>query len=114
MESRDLEDLIEKYFLGTTTPKEAKLVRKHLKCRKQHDVQHNTQFKDSTNATGFLLTLLALIGITTFAYLKLQDIKYTEFGSFQNPEIAYKECQKVLQELSENLNSSLETNTTKD
>ncbi|TDS57262.1 hypothetical protein [Myroides indicus] len=63
-----------------------------------------------------IFTLLTLIFATALYFyfigsdndktLTLQQ-NTKELGTFKNPEIAYEECQKILKDLSETINTSL-------
>ncbi len=63
-----------------------------------------------------ILTVAALIFATVLCFYFIgsdngttftsqQNIK--ELGTFKNPEIAYEECQKILKDLSQTINTSL-------
>ncbi|MCA4807488.1 hypothetical protein [Myroides odoratimimus] len=62
--------------------------------------------------------VLVLGAIMTFIYFPTKSdtkptLKQNEYGTFNNPEVAYKECQKLLIQLSNDLNKGIPTNKTK-
>ncbi|MDM1396456.1 hypothetical protein [Myroides odoratimimus] len=61
---------------------------------------------------------LVLGAIIAFIYFPAKTdtnptLKQNEYGTFTNPEVAYKECQKLLIQLSNDLNKGIPTNKTK-
>ncbi|WP_010254840.1 hypothetical protein [Myroides injenensis] len=73
--------------------------------------------KTNQNKKIFITVLIIGLGtLIAFTFSQKENEKSTtkdtinEYGSFSNPEIAYKECHKILKDLSLNLNQSLESN----
>lgn len=73
--------------------------------------------KTSQNKKIFITVLILGVGILiAFTFSRKENTKpttintFNEYGSFSNPEVAYKECHKILKDLSLNLNQSLESN----
>lgn len=110
MESEDLDALTQKYFSGKATKKEAKIVREHLKCDHKEGVKTNCETglptKKNNYRISFAITIIALIGIFSVILLNRPEQIKKDLGTFDEPETAFKECQKALKMISEQINSN--------
>ncbi|HEY0092166.1 MAG TPA: hypothetical protein VGB43_06735 [Flavobacterium sp.] len=128
MELHNIELLIEKYFQGETSIAEEKELKNYFSS---NDVaQHLAQYKPvfcffaaskELNSTKLIplqskkrnvawlslaASVVVMMGIGTFAYFNDQP---QDLGTYDDPEIAFRETQKALSLLSGNMNKGLET-----
>lgn len=135
MELANIEQLLEKYFEGeTTTAEEIQLkqyfsteqVAAHLEhykplfdyfaAEKEEQFKPTLSLKAKKRLTIARISLAAsvvfLIGTLTFLNYKptpSPQVAHTELGSFETPEEAFEETQKVLALLSEKVNIGMES-----
>ncbi len=135
MELANIEQLLEKYFEGeTTTAEEIQLkqyfsteqVAAHLEhykplfvyltAEKEEEFKPTLSLKTKKRLTVARISLAAsvvfLIGTFTFLNYKptpSPQVAHTELGSFETPEEAFEETQKVLALLSEKVNIGMES-----
>ena len=130
MALNNIEQLLEKYFEGETSIDEEQALKDyfnsenvapHLEMHKplfgyfsvaKNDVSNKTTSLQTTKryrivGIGIAASLLFAVGIVTF-WDKPSE-KQEELGSFEDPEIAFKETQKALAMLSENVNVGIQS-----
>ena len=130
MELNNIEQLLEKYFEGETSIAEelqlkeyfnSEHVASHLEVHKPLFSYFSQSKKDKMNFSSILpskkrkntiwfsvaASLLFAVGIITF-WDKPSE-KQDELGSFEDPEIAFRETQKALAMLSENVNVGIQS-----
>lgn len=71
--------------------------------------------KKTSIKTLFFFGILILGAVVTFIAIPTKNktsttVKQAEYGTYNNPEVAYKECQKLLTQLSTDLNKGLKSN----
>ncbi|MBC7523653.1 MAG: hypothetical protein H7239_04355 [Flavobacterium sp.] len=133
MELINIESLIEKYFQGETTSSEETELRTyfessnvatHLKHYKPVFMYFKQAKKEQFTAPIVLkpkkrkyvawlsavASVAILLGVGTFIYLDNKKVVHpSEFGTYDNPEIAMKETQKALALLSGHINTGIES-----
>lgn len=132
MESHKIETLLEKYFEGETTiAQETQLqeyfsspdVAQHLeqyrpmfgyfsKAREQQFEQTLPLQPRKRKAVAWLsvaASVVVLLGVGTFAYNNMQDSSSDELGTYDDPEIAFRETQKALDMLAGHVNTGVES-----
>lgn len=129
MELHNIELLLEKYFEGETSIAEEKALRDYFSTQDvaQHLKQYTPMFcyfshsKEQKSAKQVPLqskkrhvawlslaaSVVVMLGIGTFAYFN--DQPKDNLGTYNDPEIAFKETQKALSLLSGNVNKGLES-----
>ena len=133
MEFNKIEILIEKYFQGETSIAEEKELRSYFSS--QHVAPHLEQYKTIfgyfTQAKkqefakeipqitkkrnvmwlSVAASVVVLLGIATFYMINTNEpVNYqNELGTYESPEIAFKETQKALALLSSNVNVGMES-----
>ena len=130
MALNNIEQLLEKYFEGETSIDEEQALKDyfnsenvapHLEMHKplfgyfsvaKNDVSNKTTSLQTKKrfrivGIGIAASLLFAVGIVTF-WDKPSE-KQEELGSFEDPEIAFKETQKALAMLSENVNVGIQS-----
>lgn len=132
MESHKIESLLEKYFEGETTiAQENQLqeyfsspnVAQHLeqyrpvfgyfsKAREQQFEQTLPLQPRKRKAVAWLsvaASVVVLLGVGTFAYNNMQDSSSDELGTYDDPEVAFRETQKALDMLAGHVNTGVES-----
>lgn len=132
MESDKIEILLEKYFQGETNIAEEKELKDYFSSSDvaQHLEQYQSVFgyfataKEQKAAQTLVLfqnkkrkltwlsiaaSVVVLLGVGTFAYLNYQADDKEGLGSYDDPEVAYRETQKALSLLSTHVNSGVES-----
>jgi hypothetical protein len=131
MELNKIETLLEKYFEGQTSIDEERElgayfsssdVAQHLKQYQNlfnyfstsRSEESQKEFKIKTKKTKmFWLSVAAsasiLIGTGAIIYSNTTNNASNDLGTFDNPEVAFKETQKALQLLSKNVNVGIES-----
>lgn len=130
MALNNIEQLLEKYFEGATTIAEEQTLKDYFKSENiaAHLEIHKPLFgyfslakNEQANKTtalpakksftkvgiGIAASLLFAVGLVTFWDKPLD--KQEDLGSFEDPEIAFKETQKALAMLSENVNVGIKS-----
>lgn len=130
MALNNIEQLLEKYFEGETSIAEEQVLKEYFNTKNvaPHLEIHKPMFSyfseaktDKMNFTPILpskkrkntiwfsvaASLLFAVGIITF-WDKPSE-KQEELGSFEDPEIAFRETQKALAMLSENVNVGIQS-----
>lgn len=132
MEHTNIEILLEKYFEGETSIAEEKELTNYFSS--PNVAQHLEQYKSlfgyfsQTKKQAFLqeiplqtknkkvawlsiaASVVVLLGVGTFVYLNSnQAIQNKDLGTYNDPEIAFKETQKALAMLSTNVNVGIES-----
>ncbi len=132
MESNKIEILIEKYFQGETSLAEEKELRSYFSSPDvaPHLEQYKAMFGYFTEAKqqqftkeippvksnnkvmwiSIAASIVVLFGVVTFFTnnMALQESQ-NELGSYETPEEAFRETQKALALLSENVNTGMES-----
>ena len=132
MELIKVEILLEKYFQAETTIAEEKELRNYFSApnvaphlekykaifgfytqAKQQEFSQEIALKSKKNKTiwfSIAATIVLFLGIGVFFVMnRNMHIPQNELGSYDNPEIAFKETQKALALLSTNVNVGLES-----
>ncbi|WP_395058384.1 hypothetical protein [Flavobacterium sp.] len=133
MEFNKIEILIEKYFQGETSIAEEKELRSYFssqdvaphleqykamfgyftQSKKQEFVQEIPQITKKRNVMWLSVaaSVVVLLGVTTFLMINTNEPvnHQNELGTYENPEIAFKETQKALALLSSNVNVGIES-----
>lgn len=132
MESHKIETLLEKYFEGDTTiAQENQLqeyfsspnVAQHLeqyrpmfgyfsKAREQQFEQTLPLQPRKRKAVAWLsvaASVVVLLGVGTFAYNNMQNSSSDELGTYDDPEVAFRETQKALDMLAGHVNTGVES-----
>ena len=136
MELNKIELLLDKYFEGQTSIAEEKELTNYFSASDvaQHLEQYKPLFgyfeqakaqklapeislnitqkekKGNKNWIVVAASVVVLAGLSTFIYNTNRVTKVNQdLGSFNNPEIAFKETQKALQLLSQNVNVGIES-----
>ena len=132
MEFDKIEQLLEKYFDGETSITEenelknyfsSSDVAQHLEhykpmfgyfstAKEQHFEQHIplTAKKHKVAWISVAASVVVLLGAGTFAYFNYDTTsKSQDLGTYDNPEIAFRETQKALSMLSDNVNVGVES-----
>ena len=130
MELNNIEQLLEKYFEGETSVAEEQQLKEyfnsehvasHLEVHKPLFSYFSQSKKDKMNFSSILpskkriytlwigvaASLLFIVGIITF--WDKPSAKQEDLGSFEDPEIAFRETQKALAMLSENVNVGIQS-----
>jgi hypothetical protein len=130
MELNNIEQLLEKYFEGETSVAEEQQLKEyfnsehvasHLEVHKPLFSYFSQSNKDKMNFSpilpskkriytvwiGVAASLLFIVGIITF--WDKPSAKQEDLGSFEDPEIAFRETQKALAMLSENVNVGIQS-----
>lgn len=132
MESDKIEILLEKYFQGATSIAEEKELKNYFSSSDvaQHLEQYQSIFgyfataKEQKSEQPVVLfqqkkrqftwlsiaaSVVVLLGVGTFAYLNHQTKDQDSLGSYDDPEIAFRETQRALSLLSTHVNSGVES-----
>lgn len=126
MEFQKIENLVEKYFEGQTTIAEEKKLQTYFSESDvaQHLKQYQSIFrffeqerliessrkapsktrKQKVVWLSVAASVAVLLGVGVFLYQNENAQPNSELGSYENPEIAFRETQKALKLLSENIN----------
>lgn len=128
-----IENLLEKYFEAETSiaeENELKVyfsstdVAQHLQQYQSLFVHFNKAKEEQFTATipiktkkrkyvawlSVAASVTILFGIGTFMYMNnQQNATPSEFGTYEDPEVAFKETQKALAMISENVNTGIES-----
>jgi len=128
MELHNIELLLEKYFQAETSIAEENELKDYFSSVDvaQHLVQYTPMFCYFTHAKeqksskeiplqtnkrnvawlSIAASVVAMLGIGTFAYF---NDKTNDLGTYDNPEVAFRETQKALSLLSGNVNKGIES-----
>lgn len=133
MEFNKIEILIEKYFQGETSIAEEKELRSYFssqdvaphleqykamfgyftQSKKQEFVQEIPQITKKRNVMWLSVaaSVVVLLGVTTFFMINTNEPvnHQNELGTYDSPELAFKETQKALALLSSNVNVGIES-----
>lgn len=127
MELDKIEQLLEKYFDAQTSIEEEKELKKYFSSSDvaQHLQQYKPLFgytiqarqeqfsavlplKTNKRKSIFWISaaasVIVLLGVSLFTYNHYNQPKSNDLGTFDDPEIAYKETQKALAMISEHVN----------
>ena len=110
------EDELRAYFSSSDVPaslEEYKTIFSHLDIEKEPKLNQEIQL-NSRNQNWLWLSVAAsvivLLGIGVFGYISYYNVDQDEnLGTYDNPEVAFKETQKALSRLSTNLNTGFES-----
>lgn len=133
MEFNKIEILIEKYFQGETSIAEEKELRSYFssqdvaphleqykamfgyftQAKKQEFAQEIPQITKKRNVLWLSVaaSVVVLLGVATFFMINTNEPvnHQNELGTYESPEIAFKETQKALALLSSNVNVGIES-----
>ena len=110
------ENELRAYFTSSDVPSsldEYKPIFRHLDVEKEPKFNQETLLK-SRNRNWLWLSVMAtvvvLLGVGAFGYFNFDNPKQDEnLGTYDDPEVAFKETQKALSKLSTNLNTGFES-----
>jgi len=131
MELDKVEALLEKYFRGEMNLAEEKALKDYFSSRnvapslehyipmfgyfdeaKKETSRVSFKLKKKKNKTllwlGFVASVLVLLSVGFYTFTKSKE-GTNDLGTFENPEIAFKETQKALNLISKNLNIGIES-----
>jgi hypothetical protein len=132
MESNKIEAVLEKYFRGISTIAEEKELKMYFSSGKvaEHLVVYQPLFdyfakekqnhlsntiklpgkeKKYLSFISIAATAVVLLGISFYFFTTSEAPVKGDYGTFENPEIAFKETQKALDLISTNLNAGMES-----
>ncbi len=135
MESIKIELLLEKYFEGQTTIAEEKELKDYFSSSNvaQHLVQYQSLFgyfsaakeqksqheippfpmnrykKRNVAWLSIAASVVVLFSVATLGYFNYNESQEQDLGTYQDPEVAFRETQKVLSLLSQNVNVGIES-----
>lgn len=132
MEQKEIEILLIKYFEGQTTIEEEKKIKTYFSSNKIAEVhkqyqslfnyiqeEQKTTYKNITKNSNYRLnfnqiaiaaSFLLALGIGSVIYINQKsNIVKEDLGTYDNPEIAFKETQKALNLLSSNINVGIKS-----
>ena len=131
MESSKIEILLEKYFEGQTNSAEETELRNYFSSpnvvphleqykplfgyfavAKKEEVKPNIQLQSKRLRATWLsiaASVVVLLGIGTYVYFNTYTNQNQDLGTYNDPEIAFKETQKALALLSYQVNIGIES-----
>lgn len=135
MELDKLEILLEKYFEGETSIAEENQLKDYFSSSDvaQHLEQYKPLFgyfsaskqqeftqvvpliskprakKRTTTWLSIAASVVVLLGAGTFTYFNYDNAQPQDLGTYDDPEVAFKETQKALSLLSQNVNVGMES-----
>ena len=132
MELDKIEKILEKYFEGETTIAEENELRTYFSSSnvappleqykpifgyfaiaKEQRFEQNIPLKSKKRSFVAWLSVAAsivvLIGIGTFTYFNYQATQNQDLGTYDSPEQAFRETQRVLAQLSDHVNAGVES-----
>lgn len=131
MELHKIEQLLEKYFDGETSITEENELKSYFSSSDvaQHLEQYKPMFGYFSTAKeqqfeqhipltakkrkvawiSVAASVVVLLGAGTFAYFNYNQPQSQDLGTYDNPEIAFRETQKALSLLSNNVNVGVES-----
>jgi hypothetical protein len=132
MESNKIETLLENYFRGETSIAEENQLRDYfsspnvspnleqykpifgyLALAKEQNFEQEIVLKSKKRNLAWLsiaASVVVLLGIGTYSYFNYYNINQNQdLGTYDDPEIAFRETQKALSMLSTHLNTGIES-----
>ncbi|KAB1156291.1 hypothetical protein [Flavobacterium luteum] len=131
MEFSKIETLLEKYFQGDTSIAEENELKKYFSSpnvlphleqykslfgyftqAKQQEFNHLIPLKSKKQNLNWLsiaASVVVMLGIGMYVYLNTNTSQNQDLGTYDNPEIAFKETQKALALLSNHVNVGIES-----
>ena len=132
MESNKIEGLLEKYFRGETCIAEENQLRDYfsspnvspnleqykpifgyLALAKEQKFEQKIVLKSKKRNLAWLsiaASVVVLLGIGTYSYFNFYNLNQNQdLGTYDDPEIAFRETQKALSMLSTHLNTGIES-----
>lgn len=131
MESDKIEILLEKYFQGTTSISEENELRsyfsssdvaQHLESyrplfsyfsqAKEHEYSKQIPLQSKKRAVAWLsvaASVVVLLGIGSYLYWNTNQSSQQNLGTYNDPEVAFRETQKALAMLSNHVNTGIES-----
>jgi len=133
MELDSIEILLEKYFEGETSIAEEKELKDYFASSDvaQHLEQYKPLFgyfsqakqeqykaviplkttkRNIASWISIAAAVVVLLGVGTFTFMNYNgDTKSKEFGTYDDPEVAFRETQKALALISEHVNTGIES-----
>jgi hypothetical protein len=132
MESNKIETLLEKYFQGETGIAEENQLRDYfsssnvspnleqykpifgyLTLTKEQTLEQKIVLKSKKRNLAWLsiaASVVVLLGIGTYSYFNFYNLNQDlDLGTYDDPEIAFRETQKALSMLSAHLNTGIES-----
>lgn len=132
MELDKIEKILEKYFEGETSIVEENELKNYFSS--PYVAQHLKQYKPmfgyfsqakqerfearlplktkKINRLAWLsiaASIVVLLGVSTFTYLNYNDNSPQDLGTYDDPEVAFRETQKALALISEHVNTGIES-----
>lgn len=132
MELHKIETLLEKYFEGETTIAQENELRDYFSAPDvaQHLEQYRSMFgyfakakeqqfeqtlplqprkRNVVKWLSVAASVVVLLGVGTFAYNNLQTSPKEDLGTYDDPEVAFRETQKALDLLAGHVNTGVES-----
>lgn len=132
MELDSIERILEKYFDGETSIAEEKELKDYFASSNvaQHLEQYQPLFgyfsqakqeqykaviplkTNKRNIAGWIsiaAAVVVLLGVGTFTFMNYNDTKSQDLGTYDDPEVAFRETQKALALISEHVNTGIES-----
>ena len=132
MELDRIEIILEKYFDGETTIAEEKELKDYFASSNvaQHLEQYQplfgyfsqakqeqykaviplkTEMRTIAGWISIAAAVIVLLGVGTFTFLNYNDTKSQDLGTYDDPEVAFRETQKALALISEHVNTGIES-----
>lgn len=132
MELNKIEILIEKYFQGETSIAEENSLKNYFSSSDvaQHLEQYKPMFgffaqakeqqgkaivplkAKKRNIVAWLsiaASVVVLLGVGTFTYINYNGRQSQDLGTYEDPEVAFRETQKALALISEHVNTGIES-----
>ncbi len=132
MELDKIEILLEKYFDGETTSAEEKELKDYFASSnvassleqyqplfgyfsqaKQEQFKSVIPLKTKKRTIASWISIAAavvvLLGVGTFTFMNYNDTKSQDLGTYDDPEVAFRETQKALALISEHVNTGIES-----
>ena len=132
MELDKIEILLEKYFDGETSIAEEKELKNYFASSNvaQHLEQYQplfgyfsqakqeqykavvplkTEKRNIASWISIAAAVVVLLGVGTFTFMNYNTTKSQDYGTYDDPEIAFRETQKALALISEHVNTGIES-----
>ncbi|HMI06164.1 MAG TPA: hypothetical protein VK528_01360 [Flavobacterium sp.] len=131
MESDKIEILLEKYFEGETSIAEENELRTYFSSpnvappheqykpmfgyfsiAKEQQFEQHIPLQSKRRIVAWLsvaASVVVLLGVGTFTYFNYGNKQSQDLGTYDNPEVAFRETQKALAMLSDHVNTGVES-----
>jgi len=131
MESDKIDILLEKYFQGETSIAEEKELKNYFSSSdvaqhleqykpmfgyfsqaKQHQFEQEIPLQSKKRNIAWLsiaASVVVLLGIGTYVYVNNYNAPQQDLGTYDDPEVAFRETQKALSLLADHMNTGIES-----